>query len=250
MRHECRVMRPPFSFPRKKTGVARPKERRFPLQASSSKSCNACRLLLPARALPRLALLYDLTCSYHPLLRSFGGSAALRMRHTPCGCRSAHLVEVQTNLLLPTMHTVSIMRTAASEAMPLRQAIPGLIESEVERSYVRVINRRQSDSEDRSKSNRLDIKQGRHLIRQALQFFELLACNGGVKGQGPLRSLGGPRGIFSHVRDYPPFPVQRLRRCFPPPRNTRKNIKKSTLAGALFKSLRISRTGTSGRLRR
>ena len=132
-----------------------------------------------------------------------GGSAALRMRHTPCGCRSAHLVEVQTNLLLPTMHTVSIMRTAASEAMPLRQAIPGLIESEVERSYVRVTNRRQSDSEDRSKSNRLDIKQGRHLIRQALQFFELLACNGGVKGQGPLRSLGGPRGIFSHVREYP-----------------------------------------------
>ena len=162
---------------------------------------------------------------------AIGGSAALRMRHTPCGCRSAHLVEVQTNLLLPTMHTVSIMRTAASEAMPLRQAIPGLIESEVERSYVRVMNRRQSDSEDRSKSNRLDIKQGRHLIRQALQFFELLACNG---GQSPLRSLGGPRGIFSHVREYPPFPVQRLRRCFPPPRNVRKNIKKSTLTGALF----------------
>ena len=54
------------------------------------------------------------------------------------------------------------------------------------------------------------------------------------QGQGPLRSLGGPRGIFSHVREYPPFLVQRLRRCFPPPRNTRKNIKKSTLTGALF----------------
>ena len=26
-----------------------------------------------------------------------GGSAALRMRHTPCGCRSAHLVGVQPN---------------------------------------------------------------------------------------------------------------------------------------------------------
>ena len=125
-----------------------------------------------------------------------GGSAALRMRHTPCGCRSAHLVEVQTNLLLPTMHTVSIMRTAASEAMPLRQAIPGLIESEVERSYVRVMNRRQSDSEDRSKSNRLDIKQGRHLIRQALQFFELLACN-------------GKRLSFGRASHH----VQHLRRC-------------------------------------
>ena len=49
MRHKCRVMRPPFSFPRKKTDVARPKERRFPLQASSSKSCNACRLHCPVR---------------------------------------------------------------------------------------------------------------------------------------------------------------------------------------------------------
>ena len=139
--------------------------------------------------------------------------ATIRFASAPTiRCRSAHLVEVQTNLLLPTMHTVSIMRTAASEAMPLRQAIPGLIESEVERSYVRVMNRRQSDSEDRSKSNRLDIKQGRHLIRQALQFFELLACNGRVKGQGPLRSLGGPRGIFSHVREYPPLVSRRARR--------------------------------------
>ena len=139
--------------------------------------------------------------------------ATIRFASAPTiRCRSAHLVEVQTNLLLATMHTVSIMRTAASEAMPLRQAIPGLIESEVERSYVRVMNRRQSDSEDRSKSNRLDIKQGRHLIRQALQFFELLACNGGGKGQGPLRSLGGPRGIFSHVREYPPLVSRRAPR--------------------------------------
>ena len=162
-----------------------PSQRKFALQACSSKSCGAYRLLLAARGKAAL-------------------SATIRFASAPTiRCRSAHLVEVQTNLLLPTMHTVSIMRTAASEAMPLRQAIPGLIESEVERSYVRVMNRRQSDSEDRSKSNRLDIKQGRHLIRQALQFFELLACNGGVKGQGPLRSLGGPRGIFSHVREYP-----------------------------------------------
>ena len=70
MRHKCRVMRPPFSFPRKKTGVARPKERRFPLQASSSKSCNACRLHYPARGGAALALQDDLACSYYPLLRS------------------------------------------------------------------------------------------------------------------------------------------------------------------------------------
>ena len=35
-----------------------------------------------------------------PIIRccaAVGGSAALRMRHTPCGCRSAHLVGVQPN---------------------------------------------------------------------------------------------------------------------------------------------------------
>ena len=46
----------------------------------------------------------------------------------------------------------------------------------------------------------------RHSIRQAPHLFKLLACNGGVKGQGPLRSLGGTRGPFSHVREWPPFP--------------------------------------------
>ena len=178
------IIREGYLFLKKRYPSLTPSQRKFALQACSSKSCGAYRLLLAARGKAAL-------------------SATIRFASAPTiRCRSAHLVEVQTNLLLPTMHTVSIMRTA----MPLRQAIPGLIESEVERSYVRVMNRRQSDSEDRSKSNRLDIKQGRHLIRQALQFFELLACNGGGKGQGPLRSLGGPRGIFSHVREYPPYP--------------------------------------------
>ena len=200
-----------------------------------------------------------------------GGSAALRMRHTPCECRSAHLVEVQTNLLLPTMHTVSIMRTAASEAMPLRQAIPGLIESEVERSYVRVTNRRQSDSEDRSKSNRLDTKQGRHLIRQALQFFELLACNAGGRGALPSPFSGGFKGGILFGKRIPPLVPRRARRSpsrayagkgaalsgYPSLRAARgKHLrpcgrkKRAPLRVLFFKSLRISRTGTSGRLRR
>ena len=43
-----------------------------------------------------------------------GGSAALRMRHTPCGYRSAHLAEVRSNFRLPP---VPSMRRAP--AMPL-----------------------------------------------------------------------------------------------------------------------------------
>ena len=44
-----------------------------------------------------------------------GGFAALRMRYTPCGCRSAPLVEVQTNFRLLT---VSSMRRAQQCRIP------------------------------------------------------------------------------------------------------------------------------------
>ena len=41
---------------------------------------------------------------------------------------------------------------------------------------------------------------------QRVQPFKLQTRNGGVKGRRPLRSLGGPREIFSHVREYLPYP--------------------------------------------
>ena len=44
----------------------------------------------------------------------------------------------------------------------------------------------------------------------------------GVKGQRPLRSLGGPRGPFSHVREWPPYSAQRHRRCLSLPRRARE----------------------------
>ena len=61
-----------------------------------------------------------------------------------------------------------------------------------------------------------------HPIAQRVQLFELLSCNGGVKGQRPLRSLGGPRGPFSHVREWPPYSAQRHRRCLSLPRRARE----------------------------
>ena len=148
-----------FSFVKENSPLSIPQEKGFRLAVSISNDLFPSGMEMPARG--DAALSAAIRFASAPTIRccaAVGGFAALRMRHTPCGCRSAHLVEVQTNLLLPTMHTVSKMRTAASEAMPLRQAIPGLIESEVERSYVRVTNRRQSDSEDRRKSNRIATK--------------------------------------------------------------------------------------------
>ena len=62
------------------------------------------------------------------------------------------------------MHIVLVVRTAASVAMPPRQAIANLYKSKVGGNCVRLPNRRQSDSEDRSKPSRLDTTPSRHLI--------------------------------------------------------------------------------------
>ena len=107
----------------------------------------------------------------------------------------------------------SIVCTAASEAMPLWQARARLIKSVVDGDCVRLTSRRQSDSEDRRKPNRLDTKNSRHPIRQALQLFKLLACNvkfslGGFKGGTSLFEKRYPslfycrtvRGIFLRAK--------------------------------------------------
>ena len=118
------------------------------------------------------------------------------MRHTPCGCRSAHLAGVQTNFLLPPVFT---MRRASAMPHSVRSLPPGKRHSRltaVRRGCCQVATRRDSW---RSHVHRTH-------TAQRVQPFKLQTCNGGVKGQGPLRSLGGPRGPFSHVREWPPFP--------------------------------------------
>ena len=62
---------------------------------------------LPARGVAALGVARRFASA--PIIRccaAVGGSAALRMRHTPCGCRSAHLVEVQPNFRLPEHSTM------------------------------------------------------------------------------------------------------------------------------------------------
>ena len=143
-----------------------------------------------------------------PIIRccaAVGGSAALRMRHTPCGCRSAHLVEVRSNSRLPP---VSTMRRAKqcryfARSLPPRKRHSRL--TTVRRGCCQITTRRDSW---RSHVHRTRLRSA-----CSSSSCKLPMC--GVKGQGPLRSLGGLRGIFSHMREYPPYPVQRLRRCLP-----------------------------------
>ena len=118
------------------------------------------------------------------------------MRYTPCGCRSAHLVEVRSNFRLPP---VPSMRRAQqcryfARSLPPRKRHSRL--TTVRRGCCQTTTRRDSW---RSHVHRTH-------TAQRVQPFKLQTRNGGFKGQGPLRSLGGPRGIFSHVREYPPYP--------------------------------------------
>ena len=45
----------------------------------------------------------------------------------------------------------------------------------------------------------------RTLTAQRVQSFKLQSANVGGRGALPSRSLGGPRGPFSHVREWPPY---------------------------------------------
>ena len=81
MRHKCRVMRPPFSFPRKKTGGVTVQKKgvshckRAARRAAMLADCTA-----HSAALPRLKLLYDL-----PLLLSSAVAQPLAAL-LPYGC--------------------------------------------------------------------------------------------------------------------------------------------------------------------
>ena len=75
-------------------------------------------------------------------------------------------------------------------AKPRWQEKAGLIKFKVDGDCVRVTNRRQSDSEDRSKPSRVEPSHGRHPIPQAVQLFKPKAGNVNL-------SLGGSKGGHS-----------------------------------------------------
>ena len=134
------------------------------------------------------------------------------MRHTPCGCRSAHLVEVRSNSHLPP---VSSMRRAP--AMPLfrKQSAAKVTSLAPHGSKARlqaVTNRRDSW---RSHVHRT-------YIAQRVQPFKLQTRN--VRGQGaePLAFSWGSKGAILSRERMAPLSVQRHRRCLSLPRRARE----------------------------
>ena len=122
-----------------------------------------------------------------------GGSAALRMRHTPCGCRSAYLVEVRSNHRLPehsSMRRAQQCRYFAS-SLPPRKRHSRL--TTVRRGCCQVATRRDSW---RSHVHRTQ-------LRSACSHSSYKLPMPGGEGPSPRLSLGDSKGVFSSEREYP-----------------------------------------------
>ena len=84
-----------------------PQEKGFHIASEQLEELQCLPMLLPARGVA--AFRTAIRFASAPIIRccaAVGGSDALRMRHTPCGYRSAHLVEVRSNSHLPPVSTM------------------------------------------------------------------------------------------------------------------------------------------------
>ena len=154
-------------------------------------------MLLPARggaafeAAIRLASASIIRCC-----AAVGGSAALRMRHTPCGCRSAHLVEVRSNSRLPP---VSTMRRAKQCRYFARSLPP-------RKRHSRLTAVRRGCKRSRIAGIHGEAMYTALTLRSACSPSSCKPAMAGSRGRAPCVLLGVPRGPFSHVREWPPFP--------------------------------------------
>ena len=134
------------------------------------------------------------------------------MRHTPCGCCSADLIEVQPNSRLPP---VSTMRRAP--AMPLFRTqsaavLPSLAPHDSKARLQAVTIRRGSWRSHVHRTN----------TAQRVQSFKRPTANVGGRGGHPSSFSGGFKGGILFEKRIPPLPraqrqagppIQRPRRC-------------------------------------
>ena len=180
--------RGPFSFTKENGPLLIPQEKGFAIASEQLEELQCLPIALPIARRCRVST-----------ARRFASAPTTR-------CRSAHLVEVRSNSRLPP---VSTMRRAKQCRYFARSLPPSK-----RHSRLTIVRRGCKTVTIRRDSWRSHVH--RTYIAQRVQSFKLQTANVGGRGDLPSRSLGGSRGIFSHVREYPPFPVQRLRRCFPP----------------------------------
>ena len=120
-----------------------------------------------------------------------GGSAALRMRHTPCGCRSAYLVEVRSNQPEhSSMRRAQQCRYFASSLPPSKR-----------HSRLTTVRRGCCQVATRRDSWRSHVHRTR--LRSACSHLSYKLPMPRVEGASPRLSLGNSKGVFSSEREYP-----------------------------------------------
>ena len=140
-----------------------------------------------------------------PIIRccaAVGGFAALRMRYTPCGCRSAYLVEVRSNHRLPehsSMRRAQQCRYFASSLPPSKR-----------HSRLTTVRRGCCQVATRRDSWRSHVHRTR--LRSACSHSSYKLPMPGVKGPSPRLSLGGFKGGILFGKRIPPLVSRRARR--------------------------------------
>ena len=204
-----------FSFKREYPPL-NPQEKGFHIASEQLEELQCLPMLFPARGVA--AFRTAIRFASAPTIRccaAVGSFAALRMRHTPCGCRSAHLVGVQLNFRLP-WH--SSMRRAKQCRIPRRQSAAEQTSLAPHDSKARlrpVTTRRRFMAKPCTP----------HPIAQRVHLFKLQTANAAgsraSRSRLPMRSLGGSKGGYSLTRENGPlchFPV-RHREIIPPSRS-------------------------------
>ena len=115
------------------------------------------------------------------------------MRHTPCGCRSAHLVEVRSNSRLPP---VSTMRRAKQCRYFARSLPP-------RKRHSRLTAVRRGCKRSRIAGIHGEAMYTALTLRSACSHSSYKLPMSGVEGDSPRLSLGDSKGVFSSKREYP-----------------------------------------------
>ena len=170
-----------FSFAKENIPFGTPRER-LRLAVSGLNNSDVSEVKVPRARRSRVSIAKRFaSASITRCCAAVGGSAALRMRHTPCGCRSASLVAVRPNHRLPVHPS-----NAASAAMPLfrRQSAAGQTSLAPHDSKVRL--------QDVTICRRFMAKPCTpHPIAQRVQLFKLQTANVGGRGALPSPFLLG-----------------------------------------------------------
>ena len=155
----------------------KPQEKGFHCKRVARRAAMLADCTAHSAAEPRWVLLYDLACFYYPLPLCQSRRSAAEFPSTG----ALHNAASASNAAFGTQSAAEVASLAPHDSKAQLQAVTTRRDSW--RSHVH-----------------------RTHTAQRVQLFKLQTRNVGGRGGLPSRSLGGLRGPFSHVREWPPLP--------------------------------------------